>query len=363
MDFNALNATYVAWLRTELPVVEEDLATKSKRMREGVFPFMRATFFRFAERFTTLCPDLHNAPRVLAVGDVHVENFGTWRDAEGRLVWGLNDFDEAAPMPYAVDLVRLASSAALALQSLDAATGNDDIVEAIVAGYTSSLEAGGEPFVLGERHRWLRELAEGDMRDPEFFWKKLDRADLLNHVPPPAVIAAIDASSPAPHLEYRFAHRVAGLGSLGRQRFLATTTWQGARLAREAKRLCPSAWRFAGGSLAEVNDTSVHYADIVQRSVRAHDPSLLVRDGWVVRRLSPHCSKIELADLPRKHDHKRLLHAMGHELANVHMGSPNARVELRTDLTSKRQHQLARAVALMVESTDEDFARFTSISR
>jgi hypothetical protein len=26
-------------------------------------------------------------PRVLGVGDIHLENFGTWRDAEGRMVW------------------------------------------------------------------------------------------------------------------------------------------------------------------------------------------------------------------------------------------------------------------------------------
>jgi len=36
---------------------------------------------------------------VLAVGDLHVENFGTWRDAEGRLIWGVNDFDEAWRLP------------------------------------------------------------------------------------------------------------------------------------------------------------------------------------------------------------------------------------------------------------------------
>jgi uncharacterized protein (DUF2252 family) len=24
-----------------------------------------------------------------------VENFGAWRDVEGRLIWGINDFDEA----------------------------------------------------------------------------------------------------------------------------------------------------------------------------------------------------------------------------------------------------------------------------
>ncbi len=55
-----------------------------------------------------------DAPQVLAVGDMHLENFGTWRDADGRLVWGVNDFDEAAVMPYPLDLVRLAASIRLA---------------------------------------------------------------------------------------------------------------------------------------------------------------------------------------------------------------------------------------------------------
>ena len=58
--------------------------------------------------------DLATGPEVLAVGYLHIENFGTWRDAEGRLVWGINDFDEACRMPYAIDLVRLAASAVIA---------------------------------------------------------------------------------------------------------------------------------------------------------------------------------------------------------------------------------------------------------
>ncbi len=47
---------------------------------------------------------------VLAVGDLHVENYGTWRDPEGRWVWGINDFDEAFPMAFTIDLVRLSTS-------------------------------------------------------------------------------------------------------------------------------------------------------------------------------------------------------------------------------------------------------------
>ena len=50
----------------------------------------------------------------LAIGDLHVENFGTWRDKEGRLIWGVDDFDEAYSLPYTHDLVRLAASAEIA---------------------------------------------------------------------------------------------------------------------------------------------------------------------------------------------------------------------------------------------------------
>jgi uncharacterized protein DUF2252 len=37
--------------------------------------------------------EVARAPQVLAVGDLHVGCFGTWRDREGRLCWGIDDFD------------------------------------------------------------------------------------------------------------------------------------------------------------------------------------------------------------------------------------------------------------------------------
>ena len=61
-----------------------------------------------------MCRDVVAAPLLLAIGDAHIENFGTWRDSEGRLVWGTNDFDEGYSLPYTNDLVRLAVSATLA---------------------------------------------------------------------------------------------------------------------------------------------------------------------------------------------------------------------------------------------------------
>src|ERR1700690_1581342 len=114
---NVVRAThrFEQWLGRHTGLVKSDLRLKHERMAEAVFPFMRATFYRWMQLWPEVCPDLAKAPKLLAVGDLHVENFGTWRDAEGRLVWGVNDFDEAAELPYTNDLVRLAASAVLAI--------------------------------------------------------------------------------------------------------------------------------------------------------------------------------------------------------------------------------------------------------
>ena len=82
---------------------------------QSPFAFLRGTFWRWAETILRGLPGPGGMqPPSSAVGDIHLENFGTWRDDDGRLVWGVNDFDEAAEMPYALDLVRLATSALLA---------------------------------------------------------------------------------------------------------------------------------------------------------------------------------------------------------------------------------------------------------
>ena len=59
--------------------------------REDAFPFFRATYYRWAQVWKKKADTLAVGPRAPSVGDLHIENFGTWRDAEGRLVWGVND--------------------------------------------------------------------------------------------------------------------------------------------------------------------------------------------------------------------------------------------------------------------------------
>src|SRR4029079_1809429 len=132
---------YERWLKKHVAVVETDVQQRHKEMAPSLFAFLRATFYRWAALWSEVCPDLHKTPRVLAVGDLHVENFGTWRDAEGRLVWGVNDFDEVARMPYAVDLVRLVTSAILAERENRLSINAADAATAVLQGYTEFLQA------------------------------------------------------------------------------------------------------------------------------------------------------------------------------------------------------------------------------
>src|SRR5262245_33803329 len=92
-------ASYESWLGDQIQLVPEDLARKHELMRSAPFPFLRATYYRWAQLWPQVKKPVRTAKEVLAVGDLHVENFGTWRDAEGRLVWGISDFDEASPLP------------------------------------------------------------------------------------------------------------------------------------------------------------------------------------------------------------------------------------------------------------------------
>src|SRR5580692_3020737 len=145
---NIIRAThrFEQWLGRHTPLVKPDLRLKHQRMAEAVFPFLRATFYRWMQIWPEVCPDLAKAPRVLAVGDLRVENFGTWRDIEGRLVWGINDFDEAAVLPYTIDLVRLATSAILAIEDGHLALKPKDACASILEGYKESL-AGARPHL------------------------------------------------------------------------------------------------------------------------------------------------------------------------------------------------------------------------
>ena len=101
-------AAFEDWVRERTDVSEKLLTKKHRKMSDGAFPFLRATFYRWVEQWPAVCAKLQARDQdvLLAVGDLHVENFGVWRDSRQRLVWGVNDFDDACELPFTSDLVR-----------------------------------------------------------------------------------------------------------------------------------------------------------------------------------------------------------------------------------------------------------------
>src|SRR5271154_6216299 len=327
MRIHRATEKYEAWLGERIPLIQADLKRKHALMKEGPFPFLRATYYRWAQTWPEISPESFKAPVALAVGDLHVENFGTWRDLEGRLIWGVNDFDEAWPMAYTIDLVRLAVSAHLAVEAGRLPLKRENICTPMLEGYRQAIEEKGCPFVLGEKHQWLRRIAEGELRDPVHFWAKMDALPTLKGECPVSAVDAIEHLMPAPGIPFRLAHRTAGLGSLGHARYVAIADWHGGRIAREAKALVPSSsyWAQCLEARKTCGPAEILYQAIINRAVRCPDHFVQLRGRWIVRRLGPHCSRIELASLRAPGTELRLLHAMGWETANVHLGTPSAR--------------------------------------
>ena len=79
--------------------------------------------------------------RIWIHGDLHVENFGTYLDSDGRMVFDVNDFDEAYLGRFTWDLQRFAAS--LALVGWQKALPEDDVRRLIgryVRAYLSQVD-------------------------------------------------------------------------------------------------------------------------------------------------------------------------------------------------------------------------------
>ncbi|MEU2229872.1 DUF2252 domain-containing protein [Streptomyces vietnamensis] len=106
---------------------------KFRKMAGSAFAFYRGTACLF---YSDLEQETHGGPyldeqtgRVWIHGDLHAENFGTYMDANGRLVFNVNDFDEAYVGPFTWDLKRL--SASLALLGYAKALSDEQITELV----------------------------------------------------------------------------------------------------------------------------------------------------------------------------------------------------------------------------------------
>jgi hypothetical protein len=175
---------------------------------------------------------------------------------------------------------------------------------------------------------------------------------------PKTVTDLFEEVMPEARLPYQFLLRVSGLGSLGRLRIVAVADSSGGKVAREVKALAPSACVWAGKGGAK----KILYPTVLKNAIRCRDPFVQIKGSWLIRRLSPHCCRIELAEIPKNRDEYRLLHAMGWETVNIHLGTRDRIAGIKRDLARRKASWLRDAARAMVKATTRDWEEWKNNS-
>ncbi len=342
---------YEAWLRKQCAVVEEGLRKKHNRMTSGPLMFFRATCFRFATQIDAINADDARAPKVLSVGDAHFENWGTWRDAEGRLVWGVNDFDEAALLPYTYDLVRLAASFGLADGLPLELT---EYVNALLDGYRKGLSKP-KALIVTDKVSWMQALMARPAAKQDHFEASLDKLEVLQpDMVPPQVRIGLTAEMPAMVSDIRYAERQRGGGSLGRPRYVAFGKWRGGLIVRESKAIVPSAWAWAGKG----NEYDRLLLTLAGGQFRSSDPFLTAHDGFIVRRIAADSSKIDLSSIDARAYNSDLVAAMGRDLASIHIADSDQQSAIADHFHENGRDWLLEAAKAAAAMARADFTEW-----
>ena len=158
---------------------------KFRKMAASAFAFYRGTACLF---YHDLGRDQHAGPyvddrtgRVWIHGDLHAENFGTYMDSQGRLIFNVNDFDEAYVGPFTWDLKRLAAS--LALIGYTKAL-SDEQITSLVRTYAAAYRERVHDLATGAKSDevppFTLDTAQGPLLDALRAARSLTRFELLD---------------------------------------------------------------------------------------------------------------------------------------------------------------------------------------
>ena len=140
---------------------------KFRKMARDPFTFYRGSACLFYADVAELDDPWSDerTSRVWIQGDLHAENFGTYMDSSGTLVFDVNDFDEAYLGHFTWDVGRMAASVAL----LGFAKAlSDETIRELIATYATAYVEQVRAFATGDRDDEFRltlENTEGALRD------------------------------------------------------------------------------------------------------------------------------------------------------------------------------------------------------
>ena len=335
---------YEAWLRTQIPVVEADLESKHAQMRADEFTFFRATYYLWLARVVDQVPDALAGASVPIVGDLHAENFGTWRDDAGDLRWGVNDFDELSRGSWLLDPLRLAVSAAL---SPHVDLKSKEIVDLLLDGYIDA-PAGPSPRLDEAKH--LAALVP-KFKDADAFFAKLGAGASTTNVD--AEVRQAAAATVAGDWSPTWHVRQAGAGSLGHRRVVGVGRGAHGWAAREAKQLDAGTAAWARAYSSRLPTPAPELYPSVAHAVGSSSASRRI-DGWQLRALAPDEVRIELSGLADA-DASLVLTSMAAAMASVHGVDPDALATARKEAKALDRDVFHGWVKTMRQTFEQDF--------
>jgi uncharacterized protein (DUF2252 family) len=304
------------------------LALKYQRMRSSAFVFLRGSCHLF---YAALPHEgvLAKAPLAWVCGDLHLENFGSYKGDNRLSYFDLNDFDEAVLAPVSWDLVRLLSSILVAGPSLHLkAAQAQQLARHGLSTYTAALAQGHSRWVerataqglvgdllhaLGDRKRadFLATRTQGPAAhrrliiDQRKTWPVTDKQrERVTQLVRKATAPSLDPDRADFFKVLDVVGRAAGTGSLGLARYAVLVQGKGGpdgHYLLDLKQSIPSSllprlkvpqpdWPSEG-----------HRVVTLQRRMQAVSPAFLhaIKDGkraWQLRALQPTDDRVNLGD-------------------------------------------------------------------
>lgn len=99
------------------PLREDKVALKYALMNKNLYRFFRGTCHLYYESLSKH-KNIPFSPNAWICGDLHMENFGSYKGANRLVYFDLNDFDEALLAPISWELIHFVSSIFIAFESL-----------------------------------------------------------------------------------------------------------------------------------------------------------------------------------------------------------------------------------------------------
>lgn len=339
----------------------ERLQLKYQRMRTDPFVFLRGACHLFYDRLPT-GGVFKTAPLVWSCGDLHLENFGSYKGDNRLTYFDLNDFDEGALAPASWDLVRMLTSLRVGAPSLGFRPGDaQTLCDAFLSAYATALAQGKAHWVEAQTaHGLIKDLMESlrDRQRPDFLntrtvikgKKRSLKIDGKRALPVSAdqrarvqAFMADFASQQAHPSFYRVldvARRIAGTGSLGVDRYAILVQGKGspdANYLLDLKQVLPSALAPHLKVKPPKWDSPAHRVVAIQQRMQAVpmaflQPVSLGKTPYVLRGLQPTEDRVSLDATKRSlADVQRVVATMGRIVAWAQLRSGGRQGSAITD--------------------------------